>query len=173
MAKGRVTFARSAVASPFRRGSAAIRGGYRRVVAKFTTFIRSVGLGIATITKGQEGAKVLVVQSRRVALSRCGVHILPSVVSVILITFNLLGYFIGTQLQGPQGQDAIKLGVLQVCAKAQELLVVASLSMVVFHVLRNELVFGAGLPLGFMGAGFSFTSLGCDLPPLKPCIIRG
>ena len=129
------------------------------LVKRFESFIRSIGLGITTITKGPELAKPIVVRSAKVALSRCGVHILPSCVSIVLITFNLLGYYIGPELQGISHQDSVKNGVLQICAKAQELLVVASLSMVLFHVLRYELVFGPGLPYGLIGAGFSFTEI--------------
>ncbi|KAJ4127883.1 hypothetical protein NW768_008163 [Fusarium equiseti] len=132
---------------------------YRRIVNRCETLLRAVGLGITTITKGPERPKKLFTISRRVALARCGVHILPSLVSLILITINLLGYFIGGELQGSKKQDSIKLGLLQIAAKVQELLVVASLSTVIFHVLRSELVFGPGLPLGLLGAGFKFTSL--------------
>ncbi|RFN53302.1 hypothetical protein FIE12Z_2452 [Fusarium flagelliforme] len=132
---------------------------YRRIVNRCETLLRAVGLGLTTITKGPEQPKKLFTISRRVALARCGVHILPSFVSLILITINLLGYFIGGELQGSQNRDSIKLGTLQIVAKIQELLVVASLSTVIFHVLRSELVFGPGLPLGLLGAGFKFTSL--------------
>ncbi|KAH6951456.1 hypothetical protein DER45DRAFT_648343 [Fusarium avenaceum] len=132
---------------------------YTKSVRKCTTLLRAVGLGIITLTRGPEEPTRLFTVSRKVALARCGVHILPSAVSIILITINLLGYFIGDELQGFQDGDSIKLGILQVCAKVQELLVVSSLSAVIFHVLRSELVFGPGLPLGLMGAGFKFTSL--------------
>jgi hypothetical protein len=132
---------------------------YRRIVNRCSTLLRAVGLGIATITRGPEEPKRLFTMSRKVALVRCGVHLLPSCVSLILITINLLSYFIGAELQAFQNGDSIKMGILQICAKVQELLVVASLSTVIFHVLRSELVFGPGLPLGLLGAGFKFTSL--------------
>ncbi|RNJ60512.1 hypothetical protein D7B24_007435 [Verticillium nonalfalfae] len=80
-------------------------------------------------------------------------------ISIILISINLMGYFIGTRLQGWRGSDSIKLGVLQLCAKVQELLIVASLSTVIFHVVRSEMTFGPGIPLGWLGAGFRFTTL--------------
>ena len=132
---------------------------YRRIVNRCETLLRAVGLGLTTIAKGPERPKKLFTISRRVALARCGVRLFPSFVSLILITINLLGYFIGAELQGFQNDDSIKLGVLQICAKMQELFVVASLSAVVFHVLRSELVFGPGLPLGLLGAGFKLTSV--------------
>ncbi|KAH7184831.1 uncharacterized protein B0J16DRAFT_398325, partial [Fusarium flagelliforme] len=126
------------------------------IVNRCSTLLRAVGLGIATITRGPEEPKRLFTMSRKVALARCGVHILPSCVSLILITINLLSYFIGAELQSFQNSDDMKMGILQICAKVQELLVVASLSTVIFHVLRSELVFGPGLPLGLLGAGFNF-----------------
>lgn len=132
---------------------------YIKAVRKYTTLLRAVGLELLTIIRGPEQRKNLFTVSWKVALARCGVHVLPSAVSIVLITINLLGYYIGDELQGFQDGDSIKLGILQVCAKVQELLVVSSLSAVIFYVLRSELVFGPGLPLGLMGAGFKFTSL--------------
>ncbi|RMZ75821.1 hypothetical protein DV737_g5127, partial [Chaetothyriales sp. CBS 132003] len=49
---------------------------------------------------------------------------------------------------------------LQLAAKAQELCIVASLAFIVQHSVRNELLFGDGLPLGLIGSGLSFSSLG-------------
>ncbi|KPM42359.1 hypothetical protein AK830_g4230 [Neonectria ditissima] len=143
---------------PTRAGSRVARG-WLSLTATYTSLLRNVGLEITTVTKGPEEPKRLFEVSWRAALARCGVHVLPAAVSIILITINLLGYFIGNELQGPSNTNGIKMGILQICAKAQELLIVASLSTVIFHILRSEMVFGAGLPLGLMGAGFNFTSL--------------
>ncbi|KAK5105956.1 hypothetical protein LTS08_000071 [Lithohypha guttulata] len=48
---------------------------------------------------------------------------------------------------------------LQILAKIHELLIHASLSVIVFHAVRYELLFGDGLPLGLLGSGFSFTTI--------------
>ncbi|CRK18416.1 hypothetical protein BN1723_011577 [Verticillium longisporum] len=129
------------------------------ITTRYARAIRAVGLEIITIRKGPEPPKSLFVLSRKAALARCIVHLLPAMISIILISINLMGYFIGTRLQGWRGSDSIKLGVLQLCAKVQELLIVASLSTVIFHVVRSEMTFGPGIPLGWMGAGFRFTTL--------------
>ena len=48
---------------------------------------------------------MLIDRSRRLALARCAIHVLPAAVSITLVYFNLMGYFIGEELQGPRGQD--------------------------------------------------------------------
>ncbi|KAF4948405.1 hypothetical protein FSARC_13756, partial [Fusarium sarcochroum] len=125
----------------------------------FRTLLRSIGLAIVTHVSKDEEPKVLIDHSWRLALSRSTIHLLPACVSMALITLNLQGYFIGRELEGPRAQDDAKLGMLQAAAKIQELLVVSSLGTVIFHVLRSEIVFGDGLPLGLVVSGWSFTSL--------------
>lgn len=51
------------------------------------------------------------------------------------------------------------MGLLQIAAKVQELLIVGSVGSVIFHVLRSELVFGDGMPLGLLVSGFSFSQV--------------
>jgi hypothetical protein len=55
--------------------------------------------------------------------------------------------------------DDAKFQVLQFAAKAHELLIIASTASVVFHMLRSELLFGNGIPLGLLASGFSFSEL--------------
>ena len=83
--------------------------------------IRAIGLSTVLFKhlEGDEQPKPLILHSRKVALARCAVHILPAAVSITILYFNFRGYFIGAQLQGAQNGDTIKLAVLQVCAKAQ------------------------------------------------------
>jgi len=83
------------------------------------TFLYAIGLGILKLFKTEEPPKVLIRKSRRTALAHCAVHILPSCVSAILLTINLLGYFIGFELQGLNIPDEAKFGLLQVAAKLQ------------------------------------------------------
>jgi hypothetical protein len=92
---------------------------WRYVCLQYATFLRAIGLVLATITGGEEAPKVLVAKSRRSAFSRCAVHILPSLVSAVLLVLNLYGFYIGFELQGPREDDGVKMGVLQVCAKSQ------------------------------------------------------
>lgn len=83
--------------------------------------LRSVGLGIisALIGSTKEDPKILVSTSWILALMRCSIHVLPSAVSLALVTIQVRGYFIGSDLEGPGGQDELKLGLLQVAAKIQ------------------------------------------------------
>ncbi|KAL6359106.1 hypothetical protein LRP88_09306 [Fusarium phalaenopsidis] len=77
--------------------------------------------------------------------------------SIALITLNCIGFFTGDELLGLEGQGELKLGLLQVAAKHQELLIVASVGSVIFHLIRSELVFGDGMILGLLVSGFSFS----------------
>ena len=89
------------------------------VRTQYRQFWKSTGLHLITLTSGKEEPKKLFNKSRWSALARCGVHILPALVSIVLITLNLYGLYIGFELQGPRDTDSIKLGVLQVTAKIQ------------------------------------------------------
>lgn len=131
------------------------------LVETFRTLLRTLGLSIITFLGGNdpEPSKVLIDSSRKLALARCAVHIVPAFLSTALITLNLLGFFIGNELQGDQDQDDLKFGLLQVAAKLQELLIVASVGSVIFHILRSELVFGDGVTLGLLVSGFSFSQI--------------
>ena len=46
----------------------------------------------------------------------------------------------------------------QIASKVHEILIVASLSVIIFHAVRHELLHGDGLPLGLLGSGFNFGS---------------
>ncbi|KAL4916167.1 hypothetical protein BDW62DRAFT_186929 [Aspergillus aurantiobrunneus] len=132
---------------------------YQWATRRFRLLIRAIGLGILTIIHGEESTKVLVYESRRAVLFRSAVHILPAAVSVFLIALNLYGRFIGRELQGHSGDDEGKLGALQVAAKLQELLILASVGAIILDVLRLKLTRKEGLPLGLLGADKSFTQI--------------
>jgi hypothetical protein len=48
---------------------------------------------------------------------------------------------------------------LQLAAKGHEIMIVASLGLIVFHFVREELLFEDGLPLGLIGSGLTFNNL--------------
>lgn len=129
-------------------------------------FFHSIGLTIVSSllnpnSSNVEEKKVIIISSIWVALARCCVHGLPLAVSIILFWLNFNGSFIGAQLSGPSGvDDDVKFQILQFAAKAHELLIVASTATVIFHMIRNELIFGSGIPLGLLASGFSFSELG-------------
>lgn len=124
-------------------------------------FWRNIGLAILTYLNSwtKEPKKVPISSSRRVAIARCAVHILPACVSCILVGINISGFFIGGQLQGVTGKrDHVKQNVLQITAKLQEMLIVASMASIIMHYLRREIVRGDGVPLGLLISGWSFAS---------------
>lgn len=84
-------------------------------------FLRSVGLGAISALFGStaEHPKILVSTSWLLALIRCSIHVLPSAVSLVLVTIHIRGYFIGSVLEGFEGDDELKFGLLQVAAKIQ------------------------------------------------------
>ncbi|RMZ91414.1 hypothetical protein DV736_g1338, partial [Chaetothyriales sp. CBS 134916] len=107
-----------------------------------------------------EKRKVIVTTSIRIATCRCWIHFLPIATSILILVLNIRGVYIGQDFQGPLKSQTINLMFLQLAAKAQELCIVASLAFIVQHSVRNELLFGDGLPLGLIGSGLSFSSLG-------------
>ena len=106
-----------------------------------------------------EHKKVAVSSSRWLALSRCGVHILPTMVSIVLVAINFRGDFIGIDFNSRIKAETMNIALLQTAAKFQELLIVASLATIVFQLTRDELLFGDGIPLGLLAAGIDLTKL--------------
>ena len=107
----------------------------------------------------REEKKVILSTSRWTALSRCGVHILPILVSAAIISLNVKEVFIGIDFHSVIASETINIAFLQTAAKLQELLMVASLATIVFQLIRDELLYGDGVPLGLLGAGIDFSRL--------------
>ncbi|OAL48785.1 hypothetical protein IQ07DRAFT_86575 [Pyrenochaeta sp. DS3sAY3a] len=130
-------------------------------------FLRAIGVDIlndlyARLKRwdaADEPKKRISKRSFYVALQRCGMHIIPCAVSIVCVALNFRGYFIGTELAGLAGRTSQSMAGLQIAAKAQELLIVASLATVLLHRLRHDLVNGRGVPFGLVGATSSFTQL--------------
>ncbi|KAG8533075.1 uncharacterized protein KY384_001858 [Bacidia gigantensis] len=106
-----------------------------------------------------EQKKIVISTSPWLALSRCGVHVLPVLVSTAIVGVNLRQVFIGIDFKSFVSSETINVALLQVAAKLQELLIIASLATIVFQLLRDELIYGDGIPLGLLGAGIDFTKL--------------
>ncbi|RMJ19459.1 hypothetical protein CDV36_000883 [Fusarium kuroshium] len=97
------------------------------------------------------------------AFARLGVHILPILTSVTIISLNLGGLYLGRGiLPGPVIDLSITSAMLQVVAKLQELLIVASLTSVVFNTIRDQLVSTMG-SMEFWGALRSRLPLGTKI----------
>jgi hypothetical protein len=126
-------------------------------------FLRSIGFEVPFIFGHNrnlpEQPKSIIQTSRRLALARSGVHILPSAISITIICLNLFHSYLGRTLPGSIIDPSINIALLQVAAKAQELLIVASMTTIVMHIIRQELCAGASVPLGMISGGFMFTTL--------------
>lgn len=106
-----------------------------------------------------EKEKVALWRSRRKVLIACRVHCIPVAATTILLYLNLRGYYIGRELSGLSGYDDQKFILLQFAAKCHELAIIASLTTVLFSVIRHELTSAGGLPFGALFAGYQFKDI--------------
>ncbi|KIX02445.1 uncharacterized protein Z518_08386 [Rhinocladiella mackenziei CBS 650.93] len=105
-----------------------------------------------------EPKKVVVSDSRRTALRRCIFHIPPVLGSIAILTLNLHGIYLGEEVNWLFKSETLSLMGFQILAKIHEIFIVTSLGLIVLHAVRNELLFGHGLPLGLVGSGLSFSN---------------
>ncbi|KIW68939.1 hypothetical protein PV04_04850 [Phialophora macrospora] len=101
-----------------------------------------------------EQKKIIISSSTRKALWRCAPHVLPMTTSIAILALSFHGIYIGADF----ASQTITLMSFQIAAKVHEIFIVASLSVIVFHAIRHELLHGDGLPLGLVGSGFNFSS---------------
>lgn len=76
-----------------------------------------------------------------------------------MLYINIKGYRIGAQVIGMYGESSISIALLQLTAKMHELSIIASLATTLFDILRFELLYGCGVPLGLLGSGITFTQI--------------
>lgn len=101
--------------------------------------------------------RVAIFKSRWVALQSVLPH-LPAIVTIITIArFFYSETYIGSELQGNQGQDSERFFALQMAAKLLELFVVFSLGCILFTALRHEIVLGHGVPMASLASGLNFS----------------
>ncbi|KAF4624009.1 hypothetical protein G7Y89_g14168 [Cudoniella acicularis] len=105
-----------------------------------------------------EERKIAIIADLRSAFLVSLLHIIPTAASTTLIVLNWRGFYIGRELQGVVGEDGLKFLGLQFAAKMLELLAMASLSTIMFGVVRAQLI-SDSLPFGAITAGFEFTKL--------------
>ncbi|KAL3423587.1 hypothetical protein PVAG01_05334 [Phlyctema vagabunda] len=108
---------------------------------------------------GNEERKLAIIHDFQVACYTSLLHIIPLTASLTLVAFNWKGYYIGSELSGDKGEDGLKILGLQFTAKILELLVMSSLSCIIFAVIRDQLLSGHSLPFGAMTAGFEFSKI--------------
>ena len=111
----------------------------------------------------RESPKAVLRRSRWIALSRCAVHILPCSVFLFLIPLNFKAMYLGPGFSYRES-NGLFLVLFQIAAKVLEIVCVASLTTVVLHVLRHELM-RDGVPLGFVGSGLYFSQANCFWSP--------
>lgn len=135
-----------------------LRKGFRKLIP---SGIRQT-LSVTSAKKlfiGPEEKKIPLQQNRLSAIIKCSIHVLPLAAALLLVIFNLKQYYIGGELAGTSGQDTEKLAGLQFAAKLHELLMIASLGVIVFTKVRQELVSIRGLPYGAVFAACQIDSI--------------
>ncbi len=106
-----------------------------------------------------EPKKVAVQKGLRTAFLAGWIHLIPVAGTCIISALNLKGHYIGKELSGSTGYDDQKLLGLQFAAKLHELTITASLTTVLFGLIRHMLINTGGLPFGALFAGFQFRDV--------------
>ena len=124
---------------------------------------RSLGLELPTLLRfgspTKEDPKPVYRRSLKAALSSSAGHVLPILAALTTVVLNLKTIYLGRTLTGQIKSAAINIAMLQVTAKLVELLIIASLTRIVAHTIRKEMVVGNGVPLGVISGAFLFSSL--------------
>lgn len=72
---------------------------------------------------------------------------------------NFRSFYIGVDFPSLANSDNLVLMMLQPSAKAYEIMIIASVSQIVWHAVRHELLYGEGLPLSLIGTGLLSATL--------------
>ncbi|OQO14995.1 hypothetical protein B0A48_00377 [Cryoendolithus antarcticus] len=139
---------------------------FRNVLDRLAPLLRGLGFGyLNTLGRGWLARENALAQPKKVlsgsmwhAAGRKFVHVLPLTVLGGLIWLNYRDYFIGPTFIEDADKDNYFMAGIQLCAKLEELLCVASLSAIVLQALRDQ-VLGDGVPMGLLGSGVWFSSL--------------
>ncbi|KAK6334367.1 hypothetical protein TWF730_003580 [Orbilia blumenaviensis] len=153
----------------------AVLKGPRRLLSAFLVVTKAIGWNLINFIvrfkkseRRTEEPKVAIDGRKWVSLSRClAVHILPFFATITILWLNGVNYYIGGNLAGSNNEDTdtAYLNALQIAAKAQELLVLASLATMVADYVRYHACLGDGVPFSALTASFTFTSLGYIYSP--------
>lgn len=85
---------------------------------------RAVGLELVNTLlrpwNALEHPKPVLQKSRWTALSRCTIHILPTIVAGFLLWLNATSYYLGPGLSFADANDSLYLALYQVASKVQE-----------------------------------------------------
>ncbi|ETS85554.1 hypothetical protein PFICI_03579 [Pestalotiopsis fici W106-1] len=123
-----------------------------RLLAHFPILRNNFGLS-------NETPKQIMRTSVPMAIAGLTIHIFPILVSAVIIALNMKYLFLGRSLPGIIYDDNITTAIFQVMAKIHELLIVSSLSTIIFSAVRVQLLYGTGVPLGMLCSGFNFPQI--------------
>ena len=118
-------------------------GVYVIISAFRSLFHRAVGKGHS------EPTKIAMHQSRRIALMRALVHVVPICVAMWEIAINWNTYYLGSTIRN--------LAYYQFAAKIHEMTAQASLAAIVLSYVRYEMSLGQGLPFGALFSGLQIS----------------
>ena len=141
-----------------------------RLIAAFghsKYFLRALGFEIVNTLfrrwTATESPKPALRHSRWIALSRCSIHFFPCLVFLFLLPLNYSAMYVGPGFSYSHS-NGLFLVLFQIGAKLLEIGCVASLTTVVLHVLRHDLIRN-GVPLGLLGSGIFFSQANCFWSP--------
>ena len=116
---------------------------------------RQLYLSIRNIPQTEE-RKVPILRRSSRDVYIIALHAFPILGAVVTATINLLNLWVGKDI-GHRGQIGQKQFALQMAAKLQEILAVASLTDIIMSPILKRLSMGDGLPLGATTAGLRFS----------------
>ena len=125
----------------------------------FQALLRTLGLGIVSALHMRprkfknrgEPIKVAIRHSRVTALLRTLIHAVPTGLSLWLTILNWNTYYVGSY--------AYNTFYYQVGAKILEIMIQASLTVIIFSYIRYEMAIGNGLPFGALFSGLQISQI--------------
>ncbi|KAI9651071.1 hypothetical protein NHQ30_001108 [Ciborinia camelliae] len=123
--------------------------------------------GFHVLTEGRkrqaEQQKVAVQQGRWKALQGAGIHVLPIIITVVLLFLNTYRVY-ANSIGSADAELNTRLNGLQFVAKVHEILIGVSLSTIVLSFVQQDIL-RRGIPLGAFFIAFRITDLGSLLNP--------
>lgn len=140
------------------RNAPADRRRYVRRV--WRSFLKRSGLGAlwSLFWIDREEPKIIIEGGVLAVLSRTTFHFLALAMTIVLSYLQISGFYIGGTLEGWNGSssEAAKQLLIQVAAKALEIIVIGSLTTVAVDIIRSFLL-GGSIPLGMFAAHLQFA----------------
>lgn len=136
-------------------------GDRRRYVRRvWRSFLKRSGLGFiwSLFWIDREDPKIIIEGGILAVLSRTTFHFLALAMTIVLSYLQISGFYIGGTLEGWHGSssEAAKQLLIQVAAKALEIIVIGSLTTVAVDIVRSFLL-GGSIPLGMFAAHLQFA----------------